>query len=566
MAAACIGIVNPKCGVHMIGRVGDDDMGSSLLNGLRSSGVSIGNAKSDKTDEAIVPGMHTGVASIVVDNQTGQNTIVVVPGANLALSPSQVDTELTLTIGNESQTKSKNVVLVQLEIDPNTALQTLKTASSLNSLTILNPAPAPKGWELTNEWFSSIDILIPNESELAALCGVNEADITGEGEVAMAQSLLDRGVRQAVVVTLGARGAMIVKRQLVSAQFTCSSENFTSAENHSVAVNDSNNSETVMIDIPTNLPCDSLPVIDTVGAGDAFCGALAAYLSRGVDLEKAASMACGVASMSVRKNGAQESYPKKEGLPDILKLDDFESNVTAQSNEGGSMGRVKRGVLTFVTGNKNKLAELTRLLSAPSDLDGKNSKGLQFDIVNAKLDLPELQGTPQSIATEKCRTASERLNTAVITEDTSLGFHALKGLPGPYIKWFLEDIGHGGLNNLLAGFKYENGKRMDRAYAQTIIAFSPGPGKNVILFEGRTEGRIVNARGSKEFGWDPIFEPSKEECLNGGIKSLNKTYAEMTKQEKDAISHRAKAFQKFRDYLLNSSDEILYSMNELQNG
>lgn len=79
-----------------------------------------------------------------------------------------------------------------------------------------------------------------------------------------------------------------------------------------------------------------------------------------------------------------------------------------------------------------------------------------------------------------------------------------------------------------------------RAYAQTIIAYSPGPGKEIELFQGQTEGIIVRPRGDTNFGWDPIFQPNEG---NG------KTYAEMEKDEKNAISHRGRAFAKFREYL-----------------
>ncbi|EED95725.1 predicted protein, partial [Thalassiosira pseudonana CCMP1335] len=280
VAAASIGIVSRTSSVHMIGRVGDDDMGRSLLRGLCLRKVCI------YEKESVVSDTHTGVASITVDTTSGQNTIVVSPGANLSLRPEEVASTLTRILSstnndNTQLSRGKDVVLVQLEITPETAHEALKTSSRLGAITILNPAPAPKGWDISNDWLSSIDILIPNESELASLCGFDDVggDVTGEGEEAMARSLLERGVRQAVIVTLGARGAMIVRR---SSGRTESS--------------------------PSTLPCKSLPVVDAVGAGDAFCGALAAYLSRGVDLERAASMACGVASMSVRKRGAQESY------------------------------------------------------------------------------------------------------------------------------------------------------------------------------------------------------------------------------------------------------------------
>lgn len=532
VAAASIGIVSSTSSVHMIGRVGDDDMGRSLLQGLCLRKVCIDEK------ESVVSDTHTGVASITVDTTSGQNTIVVSPGANLSLRPEEVASTLTRILSstnndNTQLSRGKDVVLVQLEITPETAHEALKTSSRLGAITILNPAPAPKGWDISNDWLSYIDILIPNESELASLCGFDDVDgdVTGEGEEAMARSLLERGVRQAVIVTLGARGAMIVRR---------SSGRTESSVEESTASSRDGDLETIMISEPSTLPCKSLPVVDAVGAGDAFCGALAAYLSRGVDLDRAASMACGVASMSVRKRGAQESYPREENLPSCLRLDDSNDAATIVESVTKEQEQ-KNAVITFVTGNKNKLLEVQRLLlTSEKSKSNDDCKTLPFDIESAKLDLPELQGTPTEIAREKCRLASEQLQAAVMTEDTSLCFNALNGLPGPYIKWFLEECGHEGLNKMLDGF---DGDR--RAYAQTIIAFCPGKGKEVMLFEGRTEGKIVQARGPTTFGWDPIFEPTE---------GKGKTYAEMGKDEKNAISHRGRAFNEFREYLSTFSE------------
>ena len=511
VAASKINIVDTQNngGVYMIGRVGNDVMGNTLLSSLQTYGVKMNK------DEMKVKHEHTGVASINVDTNSGQNTIVVAPGANLALSSDDVQSSL-------ADLSEKDVVLVQLEIKPEAALQALKCASARGALTILNPAPAPEDWELTNEWYSSIDILIPNETELASLCGLSNEEeyITGEGEEAMAKSLLDKGIRHAVIVTLGERGAMIVRR--------CKGDSNS---------NGSLQTQTIMISEPPELPCKSQPVVDTVGAGDSLCGSLAAYLSRGVELEKAASMACGVASMSVRKRGAQESYPSADNLPDCLKLKSLELN----DEEEDANNKDSRKAITFVTGNKNKLMEVQRLIASSS-----SSSSIPFDITNHKLDLPELQGTPEEIARVKCQTAAKELQTAVLTEDTCLCFRALNDLPGPYIKWFLDSLGHEGLNKLLEGFDDT------RAYAQTIIAFSPGPDSDVVLFQGETEGRIVTSRGPKDFGWDAVFEPTDEED--------RKTYAEMTKDEKNAISHRGRAFEKFRKYLFSEADSILKDM------
>ena len=524
VAATSIGVVNVRRGgVHMIGRVGDDDMGIGLVRGLQSRGVKLND------DDVRVVGAHTGVASINVDTTSGENTIVVAPGANLALGKDDVEASLMEILGcGDEKGCGRDVVLVQLEIAPETALQALLTASKLGALAVLNPAPAPKGWELTEEWYSAIDVLIPNETELGAICGLsNSDDVTGEGEEAMAIALLERGVRLAVIVTLGARGAMIVMRD---------------ASENAPSMGSVDGHRTIMISEPPDLPCKSEPVVDTVGAGDAFGGALAAYLSREIPLEKAASMACGVASMSVRKRGAQESYPRAEDLPGCLLID----NVSTDDGIAESKTRTRK-TITFVTGNKNKLAEVQRLLFTSSD--GQST--IPFDIDNHQLDLPELQGSPRDIAHQKCQMASMQLKTAVLTEDTCLCFRGLNDLPGPYIKWFLDGLGHDGLNKLLQGFND------NRAYAQTIIAFSPGPGKDVLLFEGRTEGRIVPARGSKDFGWDPIFEPTEDEQGCGSVR----TYAEMSQDEKNVISHRGRAFHKFREYLLRDSDSI-YDMIE----
>jgi inosine triphosphate pyrophosphatase len=95
----------------------------------------------------------------------------------------------------------------------------------------------------------------------------------------------------------------------------------------------------------------------------------------------------------------------------------------------------------------------------------------------------------------------QKLGGPCITEDTALCFKALNGLPGPYIKYFMKELGHNGLNNLLVGFPTKE------AWALCTFAYSAGPGTEPILFEGRTDGNIVPARGSSQFGWDAAFEP-----------------------------------------------------------
>lgn len=191
--------------------------------------------------------------------------------------------------------------------------------------------------------------------------------------------------------------------------------------------------------------------------------------------------------------------------------------------------------ITFVTGNKKKAEEVGRILAA----DNSSKDIPKFTIAHQKIDLPELQGEPVEIAIEKCRLAAKEVGGPVITEDTSLCFNALNGLPGVYIKWFLEKCGHDGLNDMLVGFDDKT------AYAQTAVAYCPGPENDVVTFTGKTDGAIVRPRGSLDFGWDPVFEPDEGNGL---------TYAEMAKEGKDAISHRSRAFAKLAQYLVEELD------------
>ena len=158
---------------------------------------------------------------------------------------------------------------------------------------------------------------------------------------------------------------------------------------------------------------------------------------------------------------------------------------------------------------------------------------LPVNIVARSLDLPELQGEADNVAKEKCRAAAAQVQGPVMTEDTSLCFAAYGGLPGPFIKWFLGKLGPEGLPKMLQGFDNK------RATAMCIFAYAEGAGAEPRVFVGRTEGRIVEARGPSAFGWDPIFQPDGYE----------QTYAEMDKALKNTISHRYRALDQLREFL-----------------
>jgi inosine triphosphate pyrophosphatase len=177
--------------------------------------------------------------------------------------------------------------------------------------------------------------------------------------------------------------------------------------------------------------------------------------------------------------------------------------------------------LTFVTGNKNKLLETASII------------GNSIPLTSVSIDLPEIQGTTQEIAAHKCREAAKLIKGPCITEDTSLCFNAMNGLPGPYIKWFLKDLKPEGLSKLLDGFEDKSG------YALCTFAYCKSENDVPILFEGRTEGKIVRPRGPTSFGWDPVFLPD----------GFEETYAEMDKNVKNTISHRFRALEKLKAYL-----------------
>lgn len=182
-------------------------------------------------------------------------------------------------------------------------------------------------------------------------------------------------------------------------------------------------------------------------------------------------------------------------------------------------------VLTLVTGNSNKLREVKQILHDIGD---------QYVLASCAVDLPELQGDPADITRAKTETAFAKIQGPVLVEDTCLCFNALGGLPGPYIKWFLEKLGHEGLNRLLLGWEDKS------ALAMTCLGLKMSADSEVVILQGITRGRIVPPRGQGNFGWDPIFEPD----------GSGQTYGEMSAEQKNAVSHRYKALDQLRGLLL----------------
>ncbi|MCX6787699.1 MAG: non-canonical purine NTP pyrophosphatase [Candidatus Kaiserbacteria bacterium] len=172
----------------------------------------------------------------------------------------------------------------------------------------------------------------------------------------------------------------------------------------------------------------------------------------------------------------------------------------------------------FLTGSQNKLAEMQAILGDVEQLD---------------IDLPEIQEIDaHKIIRAKLMEALKHKKEAFIVEDTSLYFDALSGLPGPLIKWFMKTVGNDGL------FKMAEAFGNYAAEAKTIIGYTDGSG-NIEFFEGSVRGMIVAPRGETNFGWDPIFQP----------EGKDKTFAELTAEEKNSVSMRRLAAEKLKAHL-----------------
>lgn len=215
------------------------------------------------------PEVATGIAHITVDS-TGPNFIIIVPQSNHSMTTAHLEQSALLI-------EDAAVLLVQLEIRLEVVKAALAIAKRAGTTTILNPAPA---LDLDDELLVKVDICIPNEVEAAALTGLKVDDVAGA--VTAARELLRRGCK-AIVVTLGAKGAVYVDQERV-------------------------------LEVPA-LP---VPVVDTVAAGDAFCGAFASALANGEDLEAGLVKATGAGALAVGVSGATPSLPLAQAVEELI--------------------------------------------------------------------------------------------------------------------------------------------------------------------------------------------------------------------------------------------------------
>ena len=244
--------------VSMVACVGDDAYGRQCLDAMREQGI-------DDAAVTTVEGCATGVALIVVEEDTGDNRIVLSTGANGRLSPELVQKA-------ESVFASAAVSVFQLEVPLATVRAGLRLSASVGNRTILNPAPAI---ELDDELLGDVAILVPNETEASILTGAQVTD--HETARQAAQQLLGRGVKEAVIVTLGSQGCSVTTKE---GSFS--------------------------------LPAEKVKVVDTTAAGDSFIGGLAAQLAEGNNLKTAVHYGQRVAAITVTRRGALGSIPSRQ--------------------------------------------------------------------------------------------------------------------------------------------------------------------------------------------------------------------------------------------------------------
>jgi ribokinase len=253
--------------VRFFSKLGDDAFGKMAREIWRESGID--DSLTGICDEA------TGAAAIMIDATRGENAIIVVPGACFTLTPAEVDAAAD-AIG------SAGVFLTQLELSIETVRRGLEIARAAGVTTILNPAPAP-ATPLPNDLIALSDYFVPNETEAALLADMPVESI--EQAERAADMLIGRGAKN-VILTLGGRGSLIRTRDGKS----------------------------------TPIPAvNAGPVVETTGAGDAFCGGFAAALAEGLGAAEAALFASACAGISVTRHGTAPSMPRRAEIESALR-------------------------------------------------------------------------------------------------------------------------------------------------------------------------------------------------------------------------------------------------------
>jgi ribokinase len=247
--------------VVMVGRVGDDEFGRRMLANLEDVGCGVSGVS--RTERCT-----SGIALIFVGDD-GQNSIVIVPGANERLTPDDVQQA-------GRRLREAAIVLLQFENPFLTVAAAARTTREGRGQVVLDPAPAPAAAALIPEdIFKHVDVLTPNETEAAILAGLRPGRLDPPRAIAIAGELRARGPR-AVIVKLGDQGCVLVAD-----------------------------------DVARHIPAPSVKAVDTTAAGDVFNAALGVALAEGVALEAACEFANRAAAVSVTRLGTQIAAPNR---------------------------------------------------------------------------------------------------------------------------------------------------------------------------------------------------------------------------------------------------------------
>ena len=252
--------------VKMACKLGDDTFGQLARKTWADAGI---DASLTRNGDAA-----TGAAAILIDEVRGENGIIVVPGACFTITAEELD-------AMAEAIRAAQIFLTQLEMPVAIVERGMKIARDAGVTTILNPAPAPPA-PLPDSLLALADYVVPNESEAAILTGLPVETVEQAERAAVA--LQRRGARN-VILTLGVRGALV------------------RMADGSSAIVDAFNAG---------------PVVETTGAGDAFCGGFAAALAEDLPLLDAVRFGCAAAGISVTRHGTAPSMPKRVEIDALL--------------------------------------------------------------------------------------------------------------------------------------------------------------------------------------------------------------------------------------------------------
>ena len=268
----CIAAHKAGADVSLITKIGKDPFGKMALDMFNQLSIDSSSIIQSDTEQS-------GIAIIVVDQESSQNQIVVVPNACETISLDEI-------YNHESLITQSSFVIMQLEINLDVIKETIKICSENNIKIIFNPAPWQK---IDDSFIKGIFLVCPNEVEASLLTGIQTNSIENAAKAAL--NLHEKGAEN-VVITLGGRGVILCEAGKI-----------------------------------THFSAHQVPMLDTTGAGDSFIGALAASLSRGNSLTEAVQFANAAAALSVQKLGTSVAMPERQEIEDLL----HRSTITIKS-------------------------------------------------------------------------------------------------------------------------------------------------------------------------------------------------------------------------------------------